>query len=79
MTLKGPPLLLVGPVDGGGDVKVAAESIQVGLHSLQITGERQNVLPSAVTEGGWYELSFGFVVRLKPTISFGPSTQRHQQ
>lgn len=62
-------------VVGAGSISLAAESIQVGLHSLQVNAAGvERTFTNEVTEDGWYELSFW--VRGVPqtaTVSFGPS------
>lgn len=48
-------------IANGGSVTLAAESIQVGLHSLQVNGSNLNwTFPSSTDpiEDGWYEASF---------------------
>lgn len=63
-------------VVGAGTVSLAAESIQVGLHSLQVNAATvDRTFTTEVTEDGWYELSFW--VRGVPqtaTVSFAPTT-----
>jgi len=65
-------------VENGSSVTLAAESIQVGLHSLQVNGTNLDwTFPSSTDpiEDGWYEASFW--VRGTPqslTVTFLPNT-----